>query len=260
MRIVLTGAAGDIGSVAADELADTHELVLIDRRRSVGQRVMTADLSRHPASRPWSVSSWLQRWPRQLDGADVVIHLGGDRRPSASWHRVVRHNIEATWNVFEAAAHYNVPRVIYASSNWAVKALHEELGPASWDVSGPKIDSDAPPRPRTPYGISKALGEIAGRALVDEGRIRSFVAMRIGHCPPNGIPYAANITNHNHWIGLRDMGSLMRRCVEADFEGFHVIYAVSGQAESPFDLSHTKKLLDWEPEERAEPLAGSRPS
>lgn len=189
----------------------------------------------------------------------MVIHLAGDSRPAASWRRIVRHNIEATHNVFQVAAHYGVPRVVYASSNWAVRFLRAGLGPASWLPSGPKIDSFAPPRPQTPYGISKALGEILGRTFIDEGKLRSFVAIRIGHCALNGVPETTDTTMHNHWIGLKDMGSLTRRCVEADFEGFHVVYGVSGQPESPYDLSHTKELLGWEPEERANPLSGGAP-
>jgi len=50
------------------------------------------------------------------------------------------------------------------------------------------------------------------------------------------------------------MERLIRKCVETDLEGFHVLYAVSAQPEAPFDLTYTKKLLAWKPEEWAEPL------
>jgi nucleoside-diphosphate-sugar epimerase len=255
MRIVITGAGGDIGRMASAALADDHDLVQIDRRRNPGARnIRRADLSVHRLSDPFSPRSWLQRWPRYFKEADVVVHLAADRRPHASWSRVLRANIKATWHVLEMAAQCEVPRVVFASSNWAVKALQEELGNPSLEPDGPKIGSDAPPLPRAPYGISKGFGETVGRAFVDEGRIRSFIAVRIGHCPPGGRALVSNVYCRNHWIGIPDMQRLVRRCVEADYVGFHVVYGVSAQPESPYDLTYTKKLLGWEPEQSAEPL------
>ena len=39
------------------------------------------------------------------------------------------------------------------------------------------------------------------------------------------------------WIGVQDLRSLLRRCVESSSEGFHVVYGVSGQPTAPYDLS-----------------------
>jgi hypothetical protein len=35
--------------------------------------------------------------------------------------------------------------------------------------------------------------------------------------------------------------------VEAEFEGFHIVYAVSRESTGPFDLTCTRELLGWEP-------------
>ena len=48
-------------------------------------------------------------------------------------------------------------------------------------------------------------------------------------------------------ITAHDLRSLFRRCVEASFTGFHVIYGVSGQQTGTYDLSYTRRLLGWEP-------------
>ena len=88
-------------------------------------------------------------------------------------------NIQATWNVIEAAVRYHVPRIVYASSNHAVKALEKTLAPACYTCEGSKIDSDAPPRPVNLYGISKGFGEMTGRMFVDEGQLTSFIAGRL---------------------------------------------------------------------------------
>jgi len=240
--VVVTGAAGQIGSAMVEELSGSHELCLIDRSPISGRESIAADLSRSRGRR-WCVVG-PARWTETFRGADVVLHLAADRSPRAPWQRVFRDNVQATWNIIEAAARNRVRRVVFASSNWAVKATERALAPACYTPEGPKIDSDAPPCPLTPYGISKAFGELTGRTCVEERQLGSFVAVRIGSYllgPPN------NQEKSNLWIGTHDLRSLLRRCVEAEFEGFHVVYGVSAQPTSPYDLSYTCRLLSWEP-------------
>jgi len=49
------------------------------------------------------------------------------------------------------------------------------------------------------------------------------------------------------WIGTQDLRSLLGCCVEAKFDGFHVVYGTSAQPTAPYDLSYTCRLLSWEP-------------
>ena len=53
MRVVITGAAGRIGSQLIDELSASHELLVMDRRPIVGRKSIIADLSQRPTSRDW---------------------------------------------------------------------------------------------------------------------------------------------------------------------------------------------------------------
>jgi nucleoside-diphosphate-sugar epimerase len=249
MRIVITGAAGLIGSGMVQELSAAHELHLLDRTRMRDRRSLIADLARDRSRVRWGPASGFRpaRWTETFARAAVVLHLAADRRVTAPWPAVLRDNIHATWNVVRAAARHRVPRVVYASSHWAVKASERELAPGCYAPDGPKIGSATPPRPVTPYGVSKAMGEIAGRCAVDEGQLGSFVAVRIGAYParpPVGEEQA------RLWVGRGDLHSLLRSCLETPFDGFHVVYGVSAQSNAPFDLSHTRRLLAWNPRER----------
>jgi uronate dehydrogenase len=236
MRVVITGAAGRIGSEVVDELSASHDLLLIDLLPVKGRNCIVADLSRSSASPiPWSDA---------FEGAQAVVHLAAATRTQEPWETVLPNNIDATWRVLEAAAAHRVPRVVFASSNWAVKAVENRLAPTCYDTSGPKIDSDAPPYSLTAYGLSKAFGELAGRMFVDEGKLESFVAVRIGSYDPTP---PTNEIIRARWIGIEDTRSLFRRCVEAELRGFHVVYGVSAQTTAPYDLSHTRELLSWEP-------------
>lgn len=246
MRVTITGAAGAIGRQIVEELFDSHELCLIDLVPLSGYKSIIADLAKYPhwiCLRPWRRLK-IPQWEEAFEDADVILHLANDPRVNSSGKSVLGNNIQMTWNVLQAAVRHRVPRVVYASSNWVVKAKELELAPACYKPNGPKIGSDVLPRPVTAYGITKAFGETAGRTLVDEGQLESFVAVRIGaygKLPP------LDIEVRNRWIGVHDTRSLLRRCVEVEFKGFHIVYGVSAQPTSPYDLSHTCSLLVWKP-------------
>ena len=250
MRIIITGAAGRIGREITEELSGSNELCLIDKFPISNRKSIIANLAQRRVRsyrKPW-LKARLPRWMFLFEQTDVVIHLAANIQPLAPWEQVLPDNIMATYNVFEAAVLYHVPRVVFASSNWAVKARERSMAPQCYLPDGPKIDANVGPEPCTPYGLSKAFGETAGRMLVDEGKLRSFVAVRIGNC--NSVP-DKDAEVRSRWIGSRDIRSLLRRCAEAEFDGFHVVYGVSAQATAPYDLSHTRKLLAWEPRQNS---------
>src|SRR5262249_1977136 len=136
-------------------------------------------------------------------------------------------------------------RVVFASSNWAVKALERQLAPACYAPDGPKIGSDILPCPLLPYGISKGLGELMGSMFVERQELGSFIAVRIGSYHPEP-PKNADL---RLWLGPRDLRSLLRRCVEVETHGFHIVYGVSAQPMTPYDLSYTTRLLSWKPKQ-----------
>jgi len=249
MRIVITGAAGKIGREIIEDLSGLHELTLIDCKPVPGRRTVTVDLSQchkfnglHGLSFNRAVTR--RAWKKAMGGAEIVVHLAEDSDEHALHRRVFENNMHATWNVFQAAVAQKVRRVIYASSNWAVKLLEERLAPGCYSESGLKITSDTQPCPNNPYGLGKAFGELAGKFYIDTGQLESFLAVRIGWFDPS----QPRDERYSHLrITTQDLRSLFRRCVEASFTGFHVIYGVSGQQTGPYDLSYTRQLLGWEP-------------
>src|SRR5215468_11889230 len=128
MRIVVTGAAGKIGREIIEDLSDSHELILIDRK-----------------SHSFIGSLKARAWKKAMNGAEVIVHLAEDPDQNAPHRQVLENNIQATWNVFHAAATHKVRRVVYASSKWAVKLLEQQLSPGCYSDSGQKITSDAYP-------------------------------------------------------------------------------------------------------------------
>ena len=112
-KIVLTGAAGKLGSVLRKPLAEMcRELVTTDVADSIAgigpnETYAKADLSN------------LDQVMDVVEGADMVVHFGaiGDEAP---WDDILQSNIVGAYTVWEAAHRHGVRRVVYASSIHAV--------------------------------------------------------------------------------------------------------------------------------------------
>lgn len=152
MVAVVTGAAGFIGQVLVDELAQSEPVIAIDREPMVqfdGVTAITADL--------------LDNAPRvraALAGADVVYHLAGcpdvrDPRPEAEELRY-RDNVLATAALLSVVP-LDTPLVVTSSSS--------VYGGAT--AGRPSAETD-PLRPRGGYAQSKHLVE-----QLCEGRLRA---------------------------------------------------------------------------------------
>src|SRR5215208_4944490 len=107
MRIVVTGATGNVGTSVVRALAEADEIVGIARRRPAwtAPRVcwITADVARDDLSAHFA-------------GADTVIHLAWLIQPSRDGAELARVNIEGSRRVFEAAANAGVKTLVHASS------------------------------------------------------------------------------------------------------------------------------------------------
>ncbi len=242
MKIVITGAVGRIGRQMVLELEDSHELVLLDRRQPGNSDSIRADLTGKPPRRRYGPDSPVFGWEHHLEGADAVLHLAGNPSPRAALTDALRGNVEGTWNVLEAAARHGVPRVVYASSYWAVR---RELEDTAADP-GP-IPDPAHPSPNTPYGLSKAAAELAGRMAVESGSIECFVAVRIGAVIWKPARDFVPPVRERSALGVADLRTILRLCLERPLSGFHVVYGISPIPDRLVDLESTRRTLEWAP-------------
>lgn len=165
MRILITGAAGRIGSKLTRRLLDEgHEVSGFDQR---------------PATFEHSRLSWILgdlndrvRAGEAVSGADAVYHLGA----FMSWHpddidRLFDANVDGTRTILEASASVGVQRFLFASSG--------EVYPETSPVSLP-IDESHSLQPNSPYGLTKLLGEELVR-FWGRGHGLPFVILRFAH-------------------------------------------------------------------------------
>ena len=150
-RIMVTGAAGFIGSHLSDRLAEANEVLLVDDF-SVGFRENLAEVEARPGVRVVEADIGdLGRMRELMEGVQVVFHLAISCLRTSLNHPVLSHEVNAggTLSVCMAAREREVERLVYVSSS-------EVYGTAE---TVPMQESH-PCRPMTVYGASKLAGEL----------------------------------------------------------------------------------------------------
>jgi len=227
-RIVLTGAAGGIGTMIRPLLAPLYPgLVLSDRVAPANlqptERFVAAELTR-----PDEVAGLVA-------GADSVIHLGG-HSVEGPWNAILQANIIGCYNLFEAAREAGVRRVVFASSNHAVGFYPRSR----------RIGPDVTVRPDSRYGVSKAFGE-ALAALYSDKHGMGVTCLRIGNVGPRPI----DVRRLSIWISPEDLVQLIRIGLEHPEIRFEILYGASDNAASWWDNARAH-ALGYRPTGRAE--------
>jgi NAD+ dependent glucose-6-phosphate dehydrogenase len=228
--VLLTGAAGRIGTAFREEygecyrfrLADLHTDGLVDTP-GADHEVVRLDVSDADACR------------EACSGIDTVIHLAADPSPEADWESsLLPNNIEGVVNVFRAASEAGCRRVVFASSVHAVGGLQDEA-----------IVDDAPPRPVNLYGASKAFGEAVAATFSAAGL--SGIAIRIGAYDAPWFHERGDSTAAMAYVSTRDLNDLLVRCIETEDIPYAVVAGISDNARKRFDLIQTRRLLGYAP-------------
>jgi uronate dehydrogenase len=230
--LLLTGAAGTIGSVLRRGLRDdVGELRLTDRA-PVGalqdrEAYVRAELADFNAVR------------EAVRGAAAVVHLGGIPH-EASFAALAGPNMLGVFNVLEAARREAVRRVVLASSNHATG-----MYPVSRRLVGHE-----PVRPDSLYGVTKVLAEALGRLYADKFGLE-VVCLRIGAFGERPREPRALAT----WLSHGDAVRLVRASLVAQDVDFVVAYGTSANTRGWWDLGPARERLGYAPEDDAERFA-----
>jgi nucleoside-diphosphate-sugar epimerase len=153
---LVTGGAGFIGSHIVEELVRRGQEVIVLDDLSAGKQENLAGIRAKVDFRLASVTD-LPAVESACQGVDYVIHLAARTSVPRSIKDPLetnRVNIDGTLNVLVAARDAKVRRFVYAASSSA----YGETGMT------PKVESMSP-RPISPYGITKYVGELYARVF-----------------------------------------------------------------------------------------------
>jgi len=229
-KILITGAAGDVGGHLRRELAGRYALRLSDIRP-------VADPSPEEEFIRGDCAS-LRDMLRVTEGVDAVVHLGGFS-VEGSWEVILRANIVGAYNVFEAARRNGVRRMVFATSNHAVGFYDRDE----------TIDHRVYPRPDSRYGVSKVFGEALGSLYADKYAME-VVCVRIGNVNPRPM----DKRRLSIWLSPRDLAQLVSIAIDRPGIRFEIVYGVSANRRSWYDNANAERL-GYKPQDDSEPWA-----
>jgi uronate dehydrogenase len=241
VKVLVTGAAGSIGSVVCAGLVDRgHDVVGLDlaaEPEGFTGAWFTAD-----CGDPDAIDAVLLA-AGEAGRLEAVVHLAGV--PSeGSLPRMLDSHVVTTGALLDAMVAHAVPRIIYASSNHAVGRT-PRVEPAD-----PPLAVSTPPRPDTFYGVAKVAAEALLRLYVDRHGLDA-VAARIGSFGPQPESRRELAT----WLSHDDAVRLVEAALTAPDPGFAVLYGISANTRAWWDLE-AGRALGYHPQDDAERFAG----
>jgi len=218
-RLLLTGAAGNLGRELRPRLKAYCEVLRLSHRSDLGapgagEEMFTADLADK------------DRVHAMLADVDAVVHMGGVSTEQP-WEPILAGNIVGMVNLYEAARQHGTKRIVFASSNHVTGFYRQD------EVITPR----AAPRPDGFYGLSKAFGEDLAQLYWDRWGIET-VSVRIGSSfsEPRDRRMLAT------YLSYDDLERLIVAALTAPIVGHSIIYGVSDNQTSWWDNTPAKHI------------------
>lgn len=237
-EVLVTGATGRIGSYFARSAGGRYHLRLTDLPGSD-----FGDVASHGECVEADLTD-LHAAHELCAGIDTFVHLAADPDPFATWSSLLPANIIATYNMMTAAVAAGCRRLIYASSIHAVSGYAADV----------QVKTSEPVNPGDLYGVTKCFGEALGRYVAEQEGL-SVIAVRIGAAQPEA---AARPTHSlpllDAFVSERDLQQLLERCIELPDVRFAIVHGLSDNRFKRLDLSDTRALTGYDPQDDAAAL------
>lgn len=177
LRVLITGVSGFVGR---------HLVAALTARGDEGHGFGLGERPTHPPLASWHPGDMLDADAMEAAVAasrpDAVVHLAGQSSPAISFQQPVetyRINAMGTWTLLEAVRrHAPRARVLVVGSG-------DVYGP---QPEGSRVAEDAPFRPVSPYGLSKAAADALSDAFAREHGLAVIRTRSFGHTGPGQSP------------------------------------------------------------------------
>ena len=211
-RLLLTGAAGNLGQVLRPRLKAYCDVLRVSHRSDIGAAGEGEEMAIADLADKAGVHAMLQ-------GVDAVVHMGGVSTEQP-WDEILAGNIVGAVNLYEGARIQGVKRIVFASSNHVTGFYRQD------EVINPQT----PPKPDGFYGLSKAFGEDLAQLYWDRWGIET-VSLRIGSSFPEPKDRRMLAT----WMSYDDLERLVVAALTAPIVGHSIIYGASDNQTSWWD-------------------------
>lgn len=239
-QVLVTGAAGNIGSYFAEHSHQKYDLVLCDRSLD---SMKQAGVDKFGRLLEVDITD-LEAFKSACAGIDTVLHLAADASPNATWETVRDLNIGGTYNAYVAAKSGGCRRVIYASSIHAVSGYASDI----------QVKTSEPVNPGDLYGVSKCFGEAMGRYMAEQEGV-SVIALRIGAFQPvEKAQDESSLAMVDAFVSKRDLNQLIERSIDVENVRFAVLHGLSDNRFKRLDISDARELVGYAPVDDATAL------
>jgi UDP-glucose 4-epimerase len=161
MKVVVTGATGNVGTSAIEALAareEIEEVVGLARRTPTWKPEKTTWVNADVVSSPLEPV---------FEGADAVIHLAWAIQPSHDGETLERINVDGSRRVFEAVRATGVPKLINASSVGAyAPGPKSHLVSEDWPVGGTETSFYSRHKALVEEQLNEFEARVSGTAVV----------------------------------------------------------------------------------------------
>jgi GDP-4-dehydro-6-deoxy-D-mannose reductase len=233
MLVLVTGAAGFVGSHLVEHLLDTTDWRLVGVSRSLRHRPIVDRAHGRMEFRAADLSE-----PGSIDDVvakvrpDAVIHLAGQPLEPISWKdpaATFRLNVIGQINLFEAIVKAAIqPRIVLGGSALMYGLVKDEDNP---------VTEEQPPRPTSPYAVSKLSADYLGYQYWVSQKLpvirmrpfnqigprqspefavpafaRQIAEIEAGHCEP--VLRVGNLTAERDFTDVRDAAAAYRLALE----------------------------------------------
>ena len=218
-KVLLTGAAGLLGTTLRKELAPQVTLLRSTDIAALSDPADNEELVQADLGRPMAAVALVA-------GMDAVVHFGGISKDE-SFEAVARVNIIGVHALYEAARLAGVKRMVFASSVHAV----------GYYPQTEVIDTQAPTRPDSFYGVGKVFGEAIAQLYWDKHGLET-VSIRIGSCEP--IPSTRR--HLRTWLSFGDLHQLVEKSLTVARVGHTIVFGASDNSERFWDNRYAGPL------------------
>ena len=233
-RILVTGAAGNIGTYFA-----THSHPKYDLRLMVQERTEESTSLEQFGELAVADLGDLNRMKQVCTGIDTVVHLAANPSPDATWDSLLDANIIGTYHTLVAAKAAGCRRVIYASSIHAVSGYPADV----------QVKTSEPVNPGDLYGVTKCFGEALGRYMAEQEGL-SVIALRIGAFQPlEAARSEGSLGMMDAFVSQRDLNQLIERCIDAEGLRFAILHGLSDNRFKRLDISDARELVGYAPQD-----------
>ncbi|MDQ0162477.1 NAD-dependent epimerase/dehydratase family protein [Aeribacillus alveayuensis] len=157
MNILVTGAAGFIGSHLCEKLLENEHFTVIGVDQFIGPTSIQIKnknlepLLNHPRFHFQQKDLYITDLKGLLSDIDIVFHLAGIPGVRTSWGNdfepYVQNNILVTQRLLEALKNSSIKKFVYASTS------------SVYGQKNGKVKENMLPEPLSPYGVTKLAGE-----------------------------------------------------------------------------------------------------